>query len=239
MLSDTLENTEFKYFFVKKFEWLDPTQREIYKGHPKENRVYRGWHNKDSGGYRIAPSLDQAMWLEKLRQEPGMSDYTSDIHEITKETILNFIITEEDLTSLATWIESDNKDLKQVLFGNKVPPQIIAVIKRATDASNDSSSLKGFVESAEELQSLDPLAFEVIWGFIDSILISMHEEDLESFDADFLAKGKEGAVINISNAMKSLNRYIGDNRRTNRDPEDLYKAMGHITNEIVRSEIND
>lgn len=238
MLSDTLENTEFKYFFVKKFDWLDPTQREIYKGHPKENRVYRGWHNKDSGGYRIAPSLTQALWLEKLKQEPGMSDYTSDIHEITKETILDFLITEEDLTSLATWIESDNKDLKQALFGGQVPPQIIAIIKKATE-DKGSKTFSGFVESAEELQSMDPMAFEVIWGFMDSLIIAMHEEDLESFDADFLAKGKEGAVINISNAMKSLNRYIGDNRRTNRDPEDLYKAMGHITNEIIRSEINE
>jgi hypothetical protein len=238
-LKDTKENTEFKYFFINKFEWVNPMDHGHNAGHPKEKKVYRGWHNKDTNSYRLAPSLNQAFWLESLVDSTGRTGYKSDIVLVSKENILDLNLSEEDLDNLIIWIETDNKDLKDVVFGSyhQAPPAIIAMIKSGLPNEEDDT-FQGFVESSEELKALDPMAFDIVWGFIDHLLLQMHEIPEGSVDADWLSKGPEGAAINISESLKCLNRYIGDNRRINRDAEDLYKAMSHITNEIMRAELN-
>ncbi len=234
-LPDTELNTEFTYFFINKFKWSDPTEHERYGGHPKEGRLYRGWKNIETNSYRIAPDKATPFFLEKLLQSTDETGYTSNISVLSKDNILDLPLVEEDLDSLIKWMESGNSDLKQLYFGNQMqaPPQIIAIIQNAMKPNDDT--FQGFMESAEELQSLDPLAFDIIWGLMDHLLLEMHNAE-ESIDADWLAKGPNGSPINCSNALKCINRYAGDNRGINNDPQDLYKAMSHITNELIRYE---
>ncbi len=237
-LPDTEQNTEFTYFFINKFKWLESIDNERFAGLPKEGRLYRGWKNLETNSYRIAPSGVNPFFVEKLLQTTPETGYTCDITAVSKDNILDLPLIEEDLDSLITWIESDNRDLKQMVFSgqNQAPPQIIAIIQNAMKPNPES--IHGFLESAQELQELDPMAFDIVWGFMDHLLLAMQEPD-ESIDADWLAKGPNGSPINISNALKCLSKYAGDNRRVNNDPEDLYEAMNHITSELIRAELHE
>lgn len=239
-MKDTAENSEFKFFYVSKFEWGNPMDHERNLGHPKEKKVYRGWINKDTNTYRIAYDMKNAIWLDKLKVTEEHIGYTSDISELTINNILDFPIEESDLENMIKWLESDNADLKQAVLGPKIQEaQIIAIINKSMQPPQSEQDIEGFINSAEELHSLDPLAFEHIWALMDFILESMHSLPEGSFDADFIAKGPQGAPINIYNAITCLNRYIGDNRKTNLEPEDLQKAMHHILSELIRAEVNE
>lgn len=245
IFKDTPENTEFKYFFINKFQWLDPMENEKFQGHPREKSLYRGWFNKDTSSFRLVVDKDLAIYLEKLVIS-GETGYIANISVVDLNNILDFPIVENDLADLNKWLENDNKDLKEEVFKKVTSfsgssfstPDIVAIIKSNFQQSTNND-MQGFMESAEELKELDPMAFDVIWGLIDHLLLEMHEVPEGSIDADWLAKSSKGMAINISASLKCLNRYAGDNRRTNEDPEDLYKAMSHITSEIIRSEINE
>ncbi len=237
-LTDTKDNTEFKYFYVSKFKWSNPMDQERNGGHPKEKTVYRGWYNKDTKGYRIAPTLNSAFWLEDLKSTKEEMGYTSDITVVDTKNILDFNLTEGDLDNMILWLESDNKDLKQQIF-NPVQtgkPQIIAIINQAMQQTPNDT--QGFLESVEELKSLNPLAFEIVWSLVDYLLDQMYTLPEGSIDADWLVHSSRGAGINIFQANQSLNKYISEDRRTNEDPNDLYKAISHIITELTRCEIN-
>jgi|GEM_PF-6720808 len=236
-MKDTAENSEFKFFYVSKFAWGNPLDNERNQGHPKEKKVYRGWYNKDTGTYRLAYDLQNAIWLDKLKIDEPESGYTSDITELSLNNILNFPIEEDCLENLIKWLEIDNKDLKQVAFPKIMQEaQLIALIKNKMEPQEQM--IEGFINSAEELHAIDPMSFEKVWEVMDYLLEEMHNVPEGSIDADWLSKGPRGAGINISNAIQCLSRYIGDNRRTNEDPKDLLKAIVHILNELIRAEIN-
>lgn len=233
--TDTKENTIFKYFYVSKFTWTNPLAKEENQGHPKENRVYRGWLNTDTNSYRLNTTQTGALWVSALVNSDETIGYTSEIHELNLGNILDFKITEEDLDNLIKWHESGNSDLKALVYGKGPQGVPIEIVRLIQDKVSGENNIDGFLESIEELEALNPLAFISLWELTDYMLDEMYEES--SIDAENLRTDPtHSSSINIYKAMESLSRYIGPNRKTNKDRTDLLKALSAILLELSLNE---
>lgn len=232
--TDTKENSIFKYFYVSKFKWSSLMSLEENGGHPKEKKVYRGWVNTDTNTFRLNTQDHLLLCLGALVQTAEEQGYTSDIKEISLDSILDLNIQEECLDNIIKWSESDNQDLKKLLFnpGNNVPIEIIRIVNSAV---NKKPQLDGIIEALEELAGLDPVKFDGIWELVDHLNSELYEE--VSIDAESLKNDpRHSSSINIYNAFQSLNRYIGSNRKTNKDRVDLLKALSSILTELSNNE---
>ncbi len=232
---DTKENTIFKYFYVSKFKWTSLMSLEENGGHPKEKKVYRGWINTDTNTYRLNTQDNMSLCIGALISTSEEIGYTSEIKEVSLDTILDLNLQESCLDNIIKWIESDNQDLKRLLFQTttKMPP--IEIIRIVNNAVNKEPQLDGIIEALQELAGIDPLKFESIWELTDFLNSEMYEE--VSIDAETLKNDpKHSSSINVYNAFQSLNKYIGANRKTNRDRIDLLKALSAILTELSINE---
>jgi len=230
---DRPDNTVFKYLYCNSFKWNYPMDHEVRGGHPKPGGVYRAWYNTETKSYRLLSNPGQAIYIQSLVETDDFPHgFVCDLEEITQQNILKFKdISEDSLNDLLTWLEYNNADLKERLgFTSPSPQQFLAIIREPLN-----NPLQGFIESGEELFNLHPVAFEKIWQLIDIVLDKMYEEDI-SFE---LKHSTEGKGINISDTFKSLEKYIGKDRRTNENPDDLYEAMTCIITELIRREYNN
>ena len=68
------------------------------------------------------------------------------------------------------------------------------------------------------------------------------EEDLDGYNdiAGWMRQHPtKGLSLNISKALQALDRYAGDDRRTNEDMGDLYRAVEAVVTELERKISND
>jgi hypothetical protein len=232
ILNDNEKNTEFLYLYVEKFKWSNQENAEAFAGHPKPKSVYRAILNKDTNGYRILYSVENgtgnAVIINSLNSDSEDIGFTCKIHTITRNNILDFDISEEDLDKLSIWTEKDNQDLKNIMKGNTEPFQQIDILDE--EASE-------FFACALDTRKEDPLLFDAIHEYMHHLL--EQQPDISSLDTTWLNMSpKFGTGSNISKAIDHIKTYVSENRRTNLDEKDLFHAITHLLNEINQRRFN-
>ncbi len=252
VLSDNSKNTEFLYLYVDEFQWLSHMDTEAFSGHPKPKSVYRAIFNKDTRGYRIIYGTTngnpQAIVLKNLANKNKGVGYLSNMVILTRDNILNFDISDEDLDKMVFWIDTENKDLDDIMKKSKhptvlgdnldntnlpplTPMDIIPLITNNTRRVD--GELSDFLSLAQNFQDKDPFLFDAIHDLMNYI------SDDRVNDVSFLNFSKNFASgANVSAAFQALTRYAGDNRRTNLDEQDLLQAIKHLLNEYTQRRIN-
>lgn len=231
ILSDNITNTDIFYTYVKKFKWSHPVSNETFGGHPKDGRVYRVIKNTDTNTYRLIygriGGTGQGVMLESLTSSDESVGYTSDIVPITRANILDLEISEEDLDLLKIWTDTDNRDIKEIFeLKNQPPPPSLP-----PPAWVQPNDLTEFVSCASELQSIDPTSFDTIHELIHAL----NEPPNEPIEVLNMRMNRNfGGGANMVKVFEHLTRYMGDDRRTNQDKNDLLEAQKYITYEINR-----
>jgi len=233
-LSDTIENTDFLYLYVKKFKWTDAYTTELLQGHPIEKRVYRGSYNKDTKTYRIfyTSSADNKLSAIALSSLVTTEWYTSEIVDISRHTILSLDLTEGDLEQLIQWQKKDNADIKSEMIP---PPSTLPSLRQET--TNSILDVAEFISCASELYTQQPATFDAVHEIIHMLNDSIGEGD--SIDSIGVSLSiSHGAGYNIGKALDHLGVYMSDDRRNNLMEEDLDAAILNLINEKIRIRSN-
>lgn len=241
MLTDNKTNTVFKYFWVNSFKWRDTADRERFAGHPKEKTLYRGWLNTDTNTNRIYYKHGTALWFDNLiTNDSDTLGYTSDIREINITSILDTPLVESDLDIMIGWLETDNKDIKDIVFPPPVVPMNIThLIQEAIGKINGmEKEFDDFIDDAGELMELDKPVFDQIWNIIRYSLDTLYGTKRGPLDADYLSmdKTRAGLGFNIGKAQESIFRYASTDRKTNENPVDLLDTIYTLLTELKRRE---
>lgn len=234
ILSDNKTNTEILYLYVKKFKWLNPINHEGFGGHPKEGRVYRAVKNTDTNSYRLIygkiGNIGQGIMFQSL--EDDSDGYTADMVPITKSNILDFNIEEEDLDLLAVWVETNDEDIRQIFEPPLLPPPRPSFSTPLPSSSSpEIEALTEFTECVLELRDIDVFSFDTVHDLIHKLT----EPPNESIEVLNIRMNEAfGGGANMVKVFELLARYVGDDRRTNKDPQDLLEAMKFLTYEVNR-----
>lgn len=237
-LNDTPQNTRFYPVFVEHFQWEDPLDNEKFAGHPKAGRVYRIGYNSDTNSYRI-------FYKEKDGKNIGIylpvltdcNAYSAKIYEITKKSVLDFDIKEEDIEMMGNWLITNNADLMMSL-GFTPKQQLLPTTIFKVDVMNQEESLsKEFIESAKLTQSLYPMLFEALHEVMSSLDNYDVGQSLDGISLSF--SEKHGAGHNIGKALEALSYYVSDDPRASLDREDLIAAIINLLNELARRSAHD
>lgn len=236
-MTEQFKDVTIKYIYVSKFDWLHPIEREQFLGHPLKGRVYRDIFNPQTGNHKIlVPGLDGGLGFDNLKATNDLADF--DLREITLDTILDFDIVEDDLDLMNQWIESGNKDIEQ-----RYEPTIPQGLNRLREAlhnqkQDEAEALARATESMMHLWVANPDKFSVMVNFINFLT----DADLDSLSdpANYIRlHPTDGKGVNIAQALRAIDTYNGDNRRTNENMVDLYIAMEALTVECERRYVND
>src|SRR5690606_4265154 len=147
-----------------------------------------------------------------------------DVIELTRQNILDCEIREEDLDQMIKWMTPE-QTIRQGMLSLK--EAVNQQRREEIDAADRASkALMG-------LWILNDLKFEIVLEFVRRII----QGEVESVEdpASYLETHKNyGLGVNIAKALRALDRYAGDSRRTNENVEDLYEAMTACVTEVER-----
>jgi hypothetical protein len=245
-LRDTIYNTEIVYLYVNKFDWgKNQMGKEDCSGHPKSKKLYRAIYNKDTHSYRVIYGISaknqlEATFIENLQSKDfDEHGYTCDIIVLSKKTILDCNLSEEELDQLNQWQTTDNKDVKDITgnIGEKKTDKAEGTTKKAEMKESNQQLPEEFAQFlgiSAHLHNTDPLTF----GTIFDLILYLNDTQYQAsgpLDGHWMKMDKEyGAGVNISAAVEKLNRYMGQNRRTNLENEDLMGAIKDLITESNR-----
>lgn len=250
ILSDNSKNTEFLYLYVDEFQWLSHIDTEAFSGHPKAKSVYRAILNKDTNGYRIIYKITggnpQAIVLKNIVNKNRGLGYLSQMAVLSRENILSFDVSDEDLDKLDFWINSENKDLDDIMKKSKHPTVIndensnisLTPMDSMTLVTNNMRKIDGelsaFMILAQDFQIRDPFLFDAFHDLMNHL-----SDNNSANDTSWLNYSKNFASgANVSAALQALTKYASENRRTNLDEQDLLHAIKHLLNEYSQRQIN-
>ena len=237
-ITDSLENIRFGYLYVKEFKWVDSTYNEQHGGHPKNGHVYRMAFNKDTNSYRLLYHLgEQANLLFVANLQAKDTDdlmYTSDVDELTRQTILTCDITNEDLDLLCSWIDENNASIRQLMGLQSPGPPTSQEMVKAFKNQTDSEFIE-FAKIAKQLKDTNPVWFDGIHN-----LVLFLKDSTEDSTVSWIQRSKNiGAGKNIGDAIEHLRVYGGDDRRTNFNDLDLMMAIKSLLTELMRNIIHN
>lgn len=243
IIPEVVENLEFRYLYVKFFKWQDSFMNETVQGEPQTGRVYRSLWNTQTKNHKIIISDGHrvnSLVIDNLTNSNPESAYLSDIHELTVDNILNFKIEERDLDKLNKWIETKNEDILRHQKPMEDPTQGLVKLQEAI-YNQDQEEFKAMDRASSamlELFHANRTQFEIVVKLAEYL----KSESLESGNdlAYYLTlHPQNGKGINIARALRALDTYVSDNRRTNESVSDLYNAMGGIVVEMERKLSNN
>lgn len=244
MLHDTPQNSKILYLFVNKFDWGSNQQsKENSLGHPKSQRLYRAVHNTETDSYRIVHTITRenclAVYIENLQNIDETLGYTSDIKRVTLDSILDFNIPEEDLDSLLLWLDTDDKELKGAMGWIKPSAKATPVAgpSQMTNLPEVDEDLLRFIDMGDSLSNKDPALFGTVIDLLDYLLRPSDDAIIDTTWVKF--DKKHGAGANISAAIQKLSRYIGTDRKTNMEADDLMGAIKELLTEQIRRNFNE
>lgn len=254
-VTDTPTNTALGYLFVKQFAWSSAGDNENHVGHPKPGRVYRSVFNKDTKTWRLFYEIDgklTGIFLPKLNAEERTDEdkfftelqYTAEIIELSKTTILDCDITTEDLDLLCKWIDEGNQPIKHIMgFEREQPHGFMPVSGEEIVRALQQNMLRdeefvAFIKQARHLKENNLLLFDAIAEFVWFLNESMAVPD-ETIDSTWTEFSKTlGAGKNISKSLEHLSRYGGESQRTNMMQEDLFGAIKSLMLEQARRSLH-
>lgn len=224
-----------KYLYTVKFNWTVPSLQREFGDEPKKGRVYRANYNPHDISPYLLITNSTPIGFESLSSTNEVADF--EFKELTAENILDFDIVEEDLELMNKWFESKGED---VFTEEKFIPEGLTKLKEAlhSHTQDESEALAYGTQTIMNLWVANPDKFNVMMDFIEYLT----QADLNSYSepSTYLRlHEKYGLGINVSKALEALNRYAGDDRRTNEDMDDLHRAMEAITVELERTIDND
>lgn len=235
MLTDSPTSpADIKYFYVKSFKWNVPMGVEMFDGNPKKGKVYRGWQNANTEGYRLIFKTLNAIVLEQLYSDGSSLSYTSDIAEITMKNVLDLPLTEKDLDLLNMWMDSGNTDLMPA------EPPVLDISNMISKALDKKSELEILLDTLhndiEELADMDTLMLYQVSKIVSYALSEIHALRVGPFDYDWLNMDKQhGMGANVSSALKSLYSYMGSKE----NEETIMSSIHDLLVEMKRREHNN
>ncbi len=224
---------DVKYYYVKSFKWMDPIVNEQFNGNPKKGKIYRGWQNVNTEGYRLVYRNMTALILESLHSDGSSVPYISEIVEITPNSILDLPLTEKDLDMLSVWLDSNHADIIPTETPIMSIPELIS--KAVTQKDEFQVILEGVHEDIEHVADMDTLLLYQLAKVLDYSLDELHTIRTGPMDYDWLQMDKEnGMGANMDAIFKSLYRYMSE-----KNEEDLISAISHLLTEMKRREHNN
>lgn len=245
-LQDTIHNTKLIYLYVNKFDYgKNQMGKEQSSGNPKSKKVYRAIYNTDTNSYRIIYDVDSknvfSVFIEDLQSTDEDLGYTCDIKILSVSNILDFNISEADLDQLLKWLQTDNKDVKDILGDigavKKVEGKVTKPAQQPAQPPKGTRlppELVQLINIGSELHKADP----IIFGTIFDLMIYLNQDayaDTGVLGTGWLKLDKDhGAGVNVSAAIDKLSRYLGQDRRINLDNDDLMGAIKDLLIEKSR-----
>lgn len=232
MIKEKLEDVSIKYLFIKKFSWNETWDKERFQGHPREGEVYRSIYNPKTNNNKLI--INPPPGGDSLLLEDFKNTYEGEIIEITPQTLLECNLPEGNLDKLIQWLESENKDLKD-LYQQPAPLQILQQAMSSQEY-DEQQALNRAINILAELYNINGEVFDIVLALAEGMI--QYTIERESDPTNFLMMGERGAAINIREAVIHLNRYVGPDRRTDLDKNDLYESIKYIIQEIERIKLN-
>lgn len=135
--------------YIKDFEYYSD-QADHMNGHPKIGRVYR--LIKDDSGYRLHIGRENnTLGLDGLYLGPELSgsqkSFRFDIEVLTPTNYLSFDLVNEDGEKVVEWLESENKDLWEILM-----LQSEGALKRINDVQDLRELMEAVGKVSKELE---------------------------------------------------------------------------------------
>lgn len=220
MIKERESDIQIKYILVKKFSYLHPDIAEAFAGNPIQGKVYRSVYNINTKHHRLLLPDGVVMGFNVLIGES--SDAVFELIEITKDNILDFNLSEEDLDVFLlpnTDIFFEPKQMIQNALSQRQDDEV--------DFANRASN------TILNLWSINPDKAEILLTIahcLTELELSSHEDAANS-----LRYSDKGLGINIAEALRALTRYSSDDRKTNEDTADLMVALEAIVVEMERN----
>jgi hypothetical protein len=226
MIREKIEEVEIQYLYFKDFKWLSALDSERFAGHPRPNTVYRAIVNSSTNNTKVIIT-ESPDWNAVIINDFNAGEhYTSDCISLNHKNILDANLPEIELDKIIKWQSQDNKDLKRLYKPNIPSPPVLMNLAQAISEQErqEQADLGRAVNILAELRMLDQLGFDIV---VDLIRILTKEEP------DALAINPNLSTgINFKRIHDSLLRYIGEDRRTNYDRNDLIETFLAIMNEL-------
>jgi hypothetical protein len=256
MVVDTRTNTKLVYLYTKHFKWTEPANHEIMLGNPKPNKVYQAIKNTDAESYRVFYKIEgqptyQGVFLSHIKSDSEKVGFVGDMVEITTTNILDFELSPEELTKLYDWIKDGSKDLmtelnawfdkqdgaktsnkkggdkKNLLKNGERPVDVAIGALRGYDPNMGAA-----LATLDDLRTDQPRVFEALAEVCHHLLTKAL--DFENPAISLRLDQTHGTGVNLSSAMEKLVRYLGPDRRSNLNKDDLTGAVQDLLTEIYR-----
>jgi hypothetical protein len=229
-VKDNIEDLSVKYLYVKSWKWGTQQEHENFQGKPEAGDVCWSGYNNKTKSYRMMIG-DKPFYIATLiSPEEILAEY--ELVEITKDNILDLNIAEAELDKILK--------MKDRTFMNQEPQQNIVVkidqemleMMRA-----DEQRVEKAIDAFHYLLELNIDHFDILVELNEA----MAEENLLEHDSltQALSESEHGVGLNIGGTLAALSRYVGDDRRTNLNREDLITAAIGIVKELARLKINE
>lgn len=225
MIQERQTEVLIKYLLVKKFSYHDPQEAESMSGHPLPGRIYRSVYNVNTKHHRLLLPDGVVMGFNQLT---GTSEAASfELVEITLENILDHDIVEEDFAIF----HHPNDD---IFFEPKV--EIIGLEALQQKIGESMHQEIDFSQRASHavlsLYQANPAKAEILVELAEYL----NDKDLEASTdiSNWMRYHHKGSFVNIAKALTALDRYTGENKRTNEAANDLFEALEAIVVELER-----
>jgi hypothetical protein len=230
MIKEKLEDISIQYYYSKDFRWIDPMLSEQFQGHPRPGQVYRAIVNDSTKNIKVIVSENTAVVINDFLHGIHYEGYLT---PLTLENILELNLEEKELDRIIKWQERDHADLKRLYNPQQTTGEHVVLQTLANAMNQQAGEEREDITRATNLLAAlritDSVGFELILELIDALgHESMSDEPSRALATD----PRFSTGINVSRAMNSLCRYIGDDKRTNYDREDLIEAFLGIVNEL-------
>lgn len=230
MIQEDFKDISIKYLYVNKFIWQSPIEREQFQGQPLKHRVYRDIFNPLTGNHKLLiPGMDGGIGFDKLKDTNEAADF--ELVEITDTNILDFDIKEEDLDLLIQWSESKNEDIRKNFYQDEGLNKLRSALHN--HVQDEAEALAHGTQALMELWQVNPDKFNVMV----SVMQFLTEADLDSYmdAANYIRLHPvSGKGVNVAQALRAIDSYNSDNRRTSENIEDLYIAIEALVVECER-----
>lgn len=225
MIQERSTDVQIKYLLIKKFTYHDPQEAEAMCGHPIVGRIYRSVFNINTKHHRLLLPESVVMGFNQLE---GTSEGASfELVEITTDNILDYNIVEEDFEVF----HKSNDDI----FTSPIEILGIEALKEKIQESMEDEI--DFSQRASHavlsLYQANPAKAEILIELAEYL----NEQDLNAVSdiTNWMRyHPSKGSFVNIAKALKALDKYSGEDKRTNEDDNDLFKALEAIVVELER-----
>lgn len=237
-IRDNPQDVVVKYLVCKRWSYHDLADNEKFQGEPRQGSVYRAAYNTKTNSYRLILNENpiNALLIDSLiSTESQQGSY--ELAELTKYNILDFDLKESELDKIINWKHKNNTDL----YPTDLPQDNLVVINfQAALAQHQHEEAERFAWMTEEMDNLDQvnsLHFEILVelaAYLTEFNLLRHEDPLDLALDEDMGKG-----VNVSRAQSYLKKYVGKDRKTNDEREDIITAIYHLITELERRDLNE